>query len=87
MTMIGSPRWKRSALPSLLFGGTSATVIASLIAVTGDLNTPAYYLMGAGVIGAVAVYFAKESAGKRLPGSPPAAVDHAEAQQLATKAG
>ncbi|MBQ6644808.1 MAG: MFS transporter [Saccharopolyspora sp.] len=70
-----------------LFGGTSATVIASLIAVTGDLNTPAYYLMGAGVIGAVAVYFAKESAGKRLPGSPPAAVDHAEAQQLATKAG
>ncbi|MCA1185316.1 MFS transporter [Saccharopolyspora sp. 6T] len=65
-----------------LFGGTAATVIAALIALTGNLDIPAYYLMGAGVIGAVAVYFAKESAGKRLPGSPPAAVDHEEAKVL-----
>lgn len=66
-----------------LFGGTSATAVAALIAVSGDLNMPAYYLMAAGVIGAIAVYFAKESAGKRLPGSPPAAVDEAEARELA----
>lgn len=65
-----------------LFGGTAATAVAALIAVSGDLNMPAYYLMAAGVIGAVAVYFARESAGERLPGSPPAAVDETEAREL-----
>lgn len=65
-----------------LFGGTTATVVASLIAVTGNIDIPAYYLMGAGVIGAIAVYCAKETAGKRLPGSPPAAVDREEAERL-----
>ena len=38
-----------------LFGGTVASVMTALIATTGDLMWPAYYLMGAGVIGGVAV--------------------------------
>jgi MHS family proline/betaine transporter-like MFS transporter len=50
-----------------LFGGTTATVMSALVAGTGDLNWPAYYLMIAGVIGAVCIFFVRESARKPLP--------------------
>ncbi|MFF3492209.1 MFS transporter [Streptomyces sp. NPDC002795] len=55
-----------------LFGGTTAVVNALLVQATGDVNVPGYYLMAAGAIGAVAAYFAAESAGRPLPGSAPA---------------
>ncbi|WP_306319943.1 MULTISPECIES: MFS transporter [unclassified Streptomyces] len=55
-----------------LFGGTTAVVNALLVEATGDINVPGYYLMAAGVIGAVAAYFAAESARRPLPGSPAA---------------
>ncbi len=55
-----------------LFGGTVASVMTALIAVTGDIMWPAYYLMGAGVVGGIAVWFTKESANKPLLGSAPA---------------
>ncbi|MFD7291797.1 MFS transporter [Streptomyces sp. NPDC059897] len=55
-----------------LFGGTTAVVNALLVEATGDVNVPGYYLMAAGAIGAVAAYFAAESAGRPLPGSAPA---------------
>ncbi|MET8470959.1 MFS transporter [Streptomyces sp. NPDC006422] len=55
-----------------IFGGTTPLVAASLIAATGNLMIPAYYMMAAAVIGGVAVWRMKESAGKPLPGSPPA---------------
>lgn len=54
-----------------LFGGTTATVMSALVAATGDLNWPAYYLMIAGVIGAVCIYLVREPAGRPLPGSAP----------------
>ncbi|WP_326835499.1 MFS transporter [Amycolatopsis rhabdoformis] len=54
-----------------LFGGTTATVMSALVSGTGDLNWPAYYLMIAGVIGGVCVYFMRETARKPLPGSLP----------------
>lgn len=66
-----------------LFGGTTAVVTAGLIAATGDLNWPGYYLIAAGVIGAIACYFTKESARKPLPGSPPAAATREEAEEIA----
>ena len=53
-----------------LFGGTTSTVMGSLVAATGDLNWPAYYLIAAGIIGAVCIYFTRESAGEPLEGSP-----------------
>ncbi|MEC3981641.1 MFS transporter [Amycolatopsis sp. H20-H5] len=65
-----------------LFGGTTAVVTAGLIALTGDLNWPGYYLIIAGIIGAVACYFTKESAGKPLPGSQPAAATREEAVEM-----
>ncbi|MEU3269601.1 MFS transporter [Saccharomonospora sp. NPDC006951] len=54
-----------------LFGGTTATVLSALIAGTGELNMPAYYLMGAGAIGIVCVVFLPESARRPLAGSAP----------------
>lgn len=40
-----------------LFGGTSELIVEGLIAATGLLITPAFYLMAAGVVGLVAVYY------------------------------
>ncbi|MDI2031373.1 MFS transporter [Saccharopolyspora sp. TS4A08] len=61
-----------------LFGGTVATVMTALIAATGDLMWPGYYLIGAGVIGAIGIWFAQESAGRPLPGSPASAAPDEE---------
>ena len=66
------------------FGGTTSTVMGSLVLVTNDLNWPAYYLIAAGVIGLVAVVFMKESAGRQLPGSGPTVTTEAEADALVT---
>ncbi|MEB3369747.1 MFS transporter [Saccharopolyspora mangrovi] len=61
-----------------LFGGTVASVMTALIATTGDVMWPAWYLMGAGAIGAISMWFTKESANQPLPGSPAAVEEPAE---------
>lgn len=66
-----------------LFGGTSELIVEGLIAATGLLIMPAFYLMAAGIVGAVAVYFLKEPATRPLPGSNPAATSDEEARALA----
>ncbi|WP_229660752.1 MFS transporter [Marmoricola endophyticus] len=66
-----------------IFAGTTATVVAALVKATGDLNWPGYYLVAAGVIGAVAVWFLLEPNGMKMWGSPPAAVDDEEAVEMA----
>jgi len=65
-----------------LFGGTVATVMTALISATGDLTWPAYYLMAAGVIGAVAVWLTAESASRPLMGSTPSVETEEEARRL-----
>ncbi|RZU37705.1 MHS family proline/betaine transporter-like MFS transporter [Streptomyces sp. BK022] len=55
-----------------LFGGTTPLVVTALIGATGNLMMPAYYMMAAAVIGGFAVWRMSESAGRPLPGSPPA---------------
>jgi MHS family proline/betaine transporter-like MFS transporter len=65
-----------------LFAGTTSVVVGALVSATGDLNWPAYYLIIAGVIGAVSIYFTQESNGRRLWGSAPAAATDAEAREL-----
>ncbi|MFI7340263.1 MFS transporter [Streptomyces sp. NPDC050085] len=55
-----------------LFGGTTPLIAAALIAGTGNLMIPAYYMMAAAIIGGIAAWRMRESAGKPLPGSPPA---------------
>ncbi|MBT2547084.1 MFS transporter [Arthrobacter sp. ISL-65] len=65
-----------------IFGGTTPFLVQGLIAATGDDMAPAYYLMATSVIGAIAIYFLRESAGRPLPGSMPSVDTEAEAQEL-----
>ncbi|WP_137811637.1 glycine betaine/L-proline transporter ProP [Gandjariella thermophila] len=65
-----------------LFGGTVATVMTALVSGTGELNWPAYYLMIAGVIGAVSLWFTRESANRPLAGSAPAVESIEDAREL-----
>ncbi|WP_043264162.1 glycine betaine/L-proline transporter ProP [Streptomyces sp. CT34] len=66
-----------------LFGGTTPLVVTALIGATGNKMMPAYYMMAAAVIGGIAVFLMSESAGKPLPGSPPAVETEREARELA----
>ncbi|GAA4670493.1 MULTISPECIES: MFS transporter [Amycolatopsis] len=65
-----------------LFGGTTSTVMSALVAGTGDLNWPAYYLMGAGVIGAISILLTRETARRPLDGSAPIVETRQEAREL-----
>ncbi|WP_443081196.1 glycine betaine/L-proline transporter ProP [Streptomyces sp. PmtA] len=67
-----------------LFGGTTPLVVTALIGATGNMMMPAYYMMGAAVIGGAAVWFTAESARRPLPGSTPAVESDAEAKALRT---
>ncbi|MFJ6077516.1 MFS transporter [Pseudarthrobacter sp. NPDC092419] len=65
-----------------IFGGTTPFIVAALISATGNDMMPAYYLMATSAIGAVAIYFLKESARRPLPGSMPSVDSQAEAREL-----
>lgn len=65
-----------------IFGGTTPFIVAALIGATGNDMMPAYYLMATSAIGAVAIYFLKESAQRPLPGSMPSVDTQAEAREL-----
>lgn len=52
-----------------LFGGTAPAINAWLIDLTGSKLVPAYYMMGACAIGAIALHFVVETAGHSLRGS------------------
>ncbi|TFB46535.1 MFS transporter [Cryobacterium tagatosivorans] len=65
-----------------IFGGTTPFIIAALIAASGDDMAPAYYLMGTSVIGAITIYFMKETAQRPLLGSMPSVTSEAEAREL-----
>ncbi|HKS01616.1 MAG TPA: MFS transporter [Arthrobacter sp.] len=65
-----------------IFGGTTPFLIQGMIEATGDDMAPAYYLMGTSVIGAIAIYFLRESARRPLPGSMPSVDTEEEAREL-----
>jgi MHS family proline/betaine transporter-like MFS transporter len=65
-----------------IFGGTTPFIVAALIKATGNDMMPAYYLMATSALGAVAIYFLKESANRPLPGSMPSVDTKAEAHEL-----
>ncbi|MFP3581373.1 MFS transporter [Arthrobacter sp. SIMBA_036] len=64
------------------FGGTAPLVIAALIGATGNRMVPAYYLMGAALLGLISVLFLKETSRKPLNGSLPNVETKEEAQYL-----
>ena len=61
---------------------TTPLVTAWLVDVTHNLMMPAYYMMGAAVIGIVSVVALAETARQPLKGSPPAVATRREAHQL-----
>lgn len=65
-----------------IFGGTTPFIIEGLIQATGNDMMPAYYLVGTSIIGAIAIFFMKESAQRPLPGSMPSVDTMAEAREL-----
>ena len=73
-----------TATDAIRDNGTTSVVVGALVGVTGDLNWPGYYLIGAGVIGVVSLLFLLEPNGRRMWGSAPAAGSKAEAEELAT---
>ncbi|MFH8894018.1 glycine betaine/L-proline transporter ProP [Streptomyces sp. NPDC017949] len=69
-------------LATSVFGGTTPLAITALIGWTGSNLMPAYYAMGAALVGLIAVACMKETAGQPLDGSPPAVETHEEAAEL-----
>ncbi|MFD7695426.1 glycine betaine/L-proline transporter ProP [Streptomyces sp. NPDC059805] len=69
-------------LSASLFGGTTPLVITALISATGSDLMPAYYAMGAALVGVVAVAFTKETARQPLAGSPPSVATAREAAEM-----
>jgi MHS family proline/betaine transporter-like MFS transporter len=69
------------------FGGTTATVVSALVSATGDLRWPGYYLIAAGVVGAVCVYLTRETARRPLAGAPPTVETEQEAERIAAADG
>ncbi|WP_232524983.1 MFS transporter [Nocardioides mangrovicus] len=70
-----------------LFAGTTSFVMSTLVGATGDLNWPAYYLIAAGLIGAVSLYFLAEPNGRKMWGSAPAAASEEEAKEYVSAQG
>ncbi|MEU9232254.1 glycine betaine/L-proline transporter ProP [Streptomyces subrutilus] len=69
-------------LSASIFGGTTPLVITALIGWSGSNLMPAYYAMGAALVGLIAVACMKETARMPLEGSPPAVETHEEAAEL-----
>jgi MHS family proline/betaine transporter-like MFS transporter len=65
-----------------IFAGTTPTVMSALVSATHNADWPAYYLIAAGVVGAVALWFLAEPNGRRMWGSAPAAATDEEAEQV-----
>ncbi|ANY07894.1 MFS transporter [Pseudonocardia sp. HH130630-07] len=54
-----------------IFAGTAPTIIETAVTTTGNLDWPGYYLMAAGAVGVVSVFFLRETAGTPLAGAAP----------------
>jgi MHS family proline/betaine transporter-like MFS transporter len=65
-----------------LLGGTAGLIMEALVQATGDNMMPAYWLMFMSAVGAITVYFLKESANRPLPGSFPSVETEAEVRPL-----
>lgn len=69
-------------LSTSLFGGTTPLVVTALISWSGSNLMPAYYSMGAALVGIVSVACMKETARQPLDGSPPSVETQEEAAEL-----
>lgn len=84
-------RMRYSALASsfnvaIIIAGVTPTAAAWLVEATNNLLLPAYYLMGAALIGLVTSYFLPETANRPLRGDTPSASNRREAKILLQQA-
>lgn len=68
------------------FAGTVSLVMTALVLASGDLLWPGYYLIGAGIVGAVTLLFLPETNRRPLRDSQPSASSVAEARELVRSA-
>lgn len=64
------------------FGGTAPLVLGALVASTGNKMVPAFYLIGAAVLGLFALAFLKETSNRPLNGSLPSVESEEERREL-----
>lgn len=65
-----------------VFGGTTPLIVEALVQATGNDLIPAAYLMATSLVGAVAVFFMRESARRPLPGAMPSVGSEEDAREL-----
>lgn len=65
-----------------IFGGTAPFIMQGLIQLTGNDMMPAYWLVLTSIVGAITVFFMRESALRPMPGSMPTVATQAEAREL-----
>lgn len=65
-----------------VFGGTTPLIVEALVQATGNDLVPAAYLMATSLVGAVAVFFMRESARRPLPGAMPSVGSEEDAREL-----
>ncbi|MCX2733497.1 MFS transporter [Saccharopolyspora sp. NFXS83] len=64
-----------------VFGGTTPLLSEYLVSTTGNTTAPAFVLIAAGLLGLIASWFARETAGRPLPGAKPTAGSREEARE------
>lgn len=69
---------------SVIIAGFTPALIAWLVALTNNLNMPAFYLMAISVIGFITAFKMPETANKPLRGATPTASDKEEAKEILT---
>lgn len=69
-------------ISAALFAGPTPAVNTWLIDHTGSIDVPAYYWMGAALIGLITIVLTRETASQPLEGSAPAASSREEAREL-----
>jgi MHS family proline/betaine transporter-like MFS transporter len=69
-------------LGNAAFGGTAPLIVGALIASTGNVQIPAYYLIGASLLGLLSILGLKETGSRPLNGSLPNAETEREAEEL-----
>jgi len=69
-------------LGNAAFGGTAPLIVGALVASTGNIQVPAYYLIAASLLGLLSILGLKETGSRPLNGSLPNAGTEFEAEQL-----
>lgn len=71
-----------TALNAAVFGGTAPLAVGALVAATGNKIVPAFYLIGAALLGLWSTFGLKETSARPLNGSLPNVDTEREAEEM-----